>query len=155
MAQSSWTTIVSRIRAQMEAVTSIGLVHDELKLATTEEEINSIAKVTADGEDRLRVWMIHLEDMPSAWADQSGNEEWRRGVVIEGFLQFEPGVEKTALGLAEAVIRKLDTDVRVTKLNGAVLAGGPCSLAANEARILGFVLMQYVRIHLPVTTIEI
>ena len=55
---------------------------------------------------------------------------------------------------AEAVCAAVDSDIRSTKLNGTVLHGGPCRVAINAPRILGFVLCHYVKVVCPVQSSE-
>lgn len=155
MPQSNWNAILARLKAQMDTVASVGLVHEELQLATTDEQLAALGKVTIDGEDKIRMWWVHLDAMPSKWTEAGGFVDWNRQVVIEGFLQFEGTASaKTANALAESIIRKLNTDIESTRLNQTILLGGPCSLLANEPRIITFLLVHYVRIEIPLLTIE-
>lgn len=156
MPQSNWTAIAARIKDRVETVPGVGKVHDHVELATTADELLTIGRFTVDGQDRIRAWMIHLEQVPSVWSEQGATVDWRRTVLIEGFLQFEAdgAAEKTAIGLAEAIARALNTDLATTKLDGTVLSGGPCSLLASEPRAFGPLLVHYCRLALPVFTIE-
>jgi hypothetical protein len=156
MAQSTWTAIATRIKERVATVAGVGMVHDHLELATTLEELKAIGTATIDGEARIRLWMIHLEQMPSVWSEQGATADWRRTALIEGFLQFEASgaAEKTAIALSESIIRVLNADLATTKLNGTVLSGGPCALLASEPRAFGPVLVHYCRLALPLFTIE-
>lgn len=155
MPQSNWNAILARLKAQMDTVANVGLVHEELQLATTDEQLAALGKVSIDSEDKIRMWWIHLDAMPSKWTEAGGSVDWNRQVVIEGFLQFEGTASaKTATSLTESIIRKLNADIRTTKLNGTILTGSPCSLMANEPRIFTFLLVHYVRIEIAVFTVE-
>lgn len=156
MPQSNWTAITARIKSRIETVANVGKVHDHMELATTAQELLTIGKYTVDGQDRIRLWMVHLEQAPSVWSEQGATVDWRRTVLIEGFLQFEAdgAAEKTAIGLAESISRALNTDVATTKLNGTILSGGPCSLLASEPRAFGPLLVHYCRLVLPLFSIE-
>lgn len=156
MAQSTWASVVARVKAQIETVANIGLVHDRLRLAVEEADVAAVMYATIDGEKRLRSWYVHLGTMPAEALESSGSMKWNRVVQVEGFLQFEDaaGSEKTALALAESVIRTLWNDLRTTKLNGTVLAGKPPQIVDAQPRSFGGVVVSYVRLEMPVVSIE-
>lgn len=161
MTQSSWTAISNRIVAQLATIANIGRVHPRARLLTDMEQLLDESTVELGGERKLRMWMVHLEiARRSTWQDQGGNAEWDRLAVIEGFLQVEDenDSERTAIALGESVIRVLNTDVRATKLGGTVLWGGPASFPQAprpaEVRQWGPVVAHYVRVELPLSTIE-
>jgi len=156
MAQSNWSAIVARIVAQMQTISEIGQVYKGLRLVRSEQDFLDLATAELAGETRERMWMVRLEAMPSQWADASGSLKWNRRALIEGFLQFENdgSSEETGLSLGESIIRTLATDLRSTKLNSTVLSGHPPSLDANEPRVFVFVLAHYVRLTMPLLTIE-
>lgn len=156
MAQSSWSAVVARLKAQLETITGIGRVHDRLRLAANEERFNELALSEIGGEDRARMWMIRLERMETSFADASGSLQWNRVALIEGFLQIEDAnsSEHTATALAESICRTLAADLQATKLGATVLSGGPPGIMVNEPRIFVFVPCHYVRIEMPVLSIE-
>jgi hypothetical protein len=155
--QSNWTAVVSRVVSQMQAITDIGNVFNRLKLVTDDDSANAIMDATlSTGEQKPRVWMVHLGAMKSKWAESSGTLDWKRTVVIEGFLAFEDSgaSELVAMSLAESVIRALAADFRATKLGGTVLDAQPPELLNSEPRLFGFVLAHYIQISMVVQTVE-
>jgi hypothetical protein len=156
MPQSNWTAIVARIVSQIRTIANIGVVHEGRRLIVSEAALLEQAIAEIGGESRLRMWTVHLEGMPSTWADASGSLKWKRKAVVEGFLQFEAdgASEKAGLALAESIIRTLATDLDGTKLNSTVLSGDPPSLETNEPRLYGPVLAHFVRLTMPLLTIE-
>lgn len=157
MTQSNWTAVTARIKDRMETVANVGKVHDHLELATTADQLKTVGAISLNGQKRIRLWMVHLEAMPSKWSEAGGVADWQRTVLLEGFFQFEAdgAAEKAALAIAEAVMRTLNTDLAAKpSLGGTVLSGGPTSLQANEPRAFGPLLVHYVRIAVPLFTIE-
>jgi len=155
--QSTWTPIAARLKNRLETVSGVGKVHDHLELATTGEELIAMGAITVDGEQRIRVWMISLEQGPARWAEQGGGTDWTRRAVIEGFLQYEAAgaAEKKAIALAESIIRVLNVDLAAKpSLNGTVLSGGPAALEACEPRAFGPLFCHYIRISIPLFTVE-
>lgn len=154
MPVSTWTAIVARVKAQLESVPNIGHVHDGHRLVTTAAALDEVGISDIEGERRFRMWTITLASVPSVWEDQSGIVKWTRLIVVEGYLQFEDGSQVDPTNLAELVMRKLDTDVRTTRLNDLILFGGPCSLRTNEPRQFGPILCNYCKVECPVVTLE-
>ncbi|MGQ0671237.1 MAG: hypothetical protein ACT4PO_16515 [Actinomycetota bacterium] len=159
MAQTTWQAIADRIVNRLGTVANIGRVYNRTRLVGSQKDIEEIATSEVGGEDRLRVWMVHLEAPAkgASW-EASGTAQWNRLAVIEGFLQLEDEAssEHQAIALGELVIRALNTDVWNTRLNSTVQGGGPAAFAgrAGEPRFFGFVVAHYVRIELPLFTIE-
>lgn len=155
MTLSTWDAVTNRLVAQIQTVADVGLVYKGIRLITSEADLHDIAITRVAGEDRIRMWWVHLESMEDSFADASGSLKWNRRSVVEGFLQWEAGAsEKTGLSLAESICRTLATDLRATKLNSTVLSGAPPAIEANEPRILAMVLVHYVRLTMPLLTIE-
>jgi len=158
---STWAAICDRVVAQLNTIANIGKVHDHTRLITSTDDFVAAMTTDVGGEQKIRAWMIH-EEIPkvATWEDQGGNAAWDRLVVCEGFLQLEDASssERTAIALAELVIRALNTDVRTTKLGGTVLSGGPAGFPnghrPGEPRIWGPLVCNYIRVDLPVFTIE-
>lgn len=157
MTQSSWGAVVARIKNRIETVANVGKVHDHLELATSADELKAIGMITLNGQDRIRLWMVHLEQMPSTWSEQGAVADWLRTVQIEGFFQFEAAgaAEKDAIAVAEGIIRALNADLKATPpLGGTVLSGGPVVLLESNPRAFGPLLVHYIRLSAQVLTIE-
>ncbi len=162
MTQSSWAAIAARIVTDIQTVPDVGNVFDRLRLATAEQTMADIITATIGGEPRARVWMVTMGRIDTAFADASGAMQWDRGAVIEGFLQIEDANDSAgaAMALAEGIIRVLATDVRTRQSNGlylggTVLSGKPPKLVTNDLRIFFGVGCHYVRLEMPLMTIEI
>lgn len=156
MTTSAWSDIADRIVNRIQTVANVGNAFNRLRLAFSQDDFYAFAKATVGGEGKARVWMVTLAPSTSARSDASGRVQWNRMGVIEGFLQIEDAAssEHTAVSLAEAIMRALDTDVWDNRLNNLVLWGDPCRLVSNEPRFFGFVACHYVRIELPLHTLE-
>jgi hypothetical protein len=161
MPQSTWQAITDRIVAQLGTITGIGRVWNRTRLGFDESSILGFATDEIGGEQKLRLWMVHLE-VPAAskWSEAGGHAQWDRNAVIEGFLQVEDEdtSELAAIALGESVIRTLNTDVRTTRLGETVLWGGPATFPnghrPGQATQFAFVVCHYVVVHLPVHTLE-
>jgi hypothetical protein len=153
---SAWAPIVARIVDRMQTVPNVGLVHDSIRLAMSEDDFFSWARVDVGGEERIRAWMITVEEVQTSWATHDGLVDWDRRVTIRGHFQLEDGAdsENGAMAIAEAVCAVLDSDIAATKLSGSVRFGGPCRITRNEPRLLSFVLCHYIEIELPIQTTE-
>jgi hypothetical protein len=159
--QSSWSAIAARIVAQIQTVPKIGNVYDRLRLATADNSIDAIISASIDGEPRARVWMVTMGRQDTKFEDAGGSMQWDRTAVIEGFLQIEDANDSAtmAVGLAEAIIRVLATDVRTKQSNGlylggTVLTGKPPRITTNELRVFFAVACHYIRVEMPLTTLE-
>lgn len=155
MAESTWEAIVARIVDRMQTIADIGLVYDSLKLAFDKEAWLAAAVANVGGQDKARMWTVRLEALNAKAADQS-SMQWDRQAVIEGYLQIESGgaTEKLAIALTEKIIRTLWNDLRLTKLNNTVLWGKPPQLLSNTPQFFGFVAAHYIRLVMPLGTIE-
>jgi hypothetical protein len=156
MAQSSWSAIVARIVAQIQTIADVGQVHDRRRLVKTESEFIGISGVAIGGVQQARMWQVFLESMGASFADASGALKWNRVAVIHGFLQLEDAnsSETTAITLAESICRTLSNDLQATKLGGTVLSGAPARIIVAEPRFLLIVECNFVRIEMPLLTIE-
>lgn len=161
MTQSSWSAISDRIAAQMATITNIGRVWRYTRVVTDEGTFADVMTAELGDERRLRAWMIHPEvARVNTWAEQSGTTQFNRTAVIEGFFQVEDDAdsERVAVGFGEAVIRVLNTDVRTTRLGATVLSGGPATFPSGhrpgEPRVFAFVLAHYVRVELPLWSLD-
>jgi hypothetical protein len=157
MPTSNWTAVVARIVAEISTITDIGQVHDRIRPVWDSDTFNAVALAQIGNENKARMWMVHLEGMDTSFADASGALKWNRQAVVEGFLQIEDASssELNATDFVEQIIRILAADLQSTKLNGAVLSGAPPKLEKNEPRFFGFVACHYIRISMPLLTIEL
>jgi hypothetical protein len=148
--------VVARIVAQMQGIANIGQVYDRRRLMMDKETFQSLAIATIGGEDKARVWLVHLGRMEDEFADASGSLRWERAAIIEGILQIEDAndSESTAIALAETITKTLAADLQATKLGGTVLSGRPPRLEENEPRFFVFVFAHYLKIVFPLITIE-
>lgn len=153
---SAWSSIVARVVAQMAAVPNVGAVHDSLRLALSEEDFYSWARVDVGGEPRIRAWTVSVEDVETAWLTHDGGVTWNRRASIRGHFQLEDGndSETGAMAVAEAVCAALDSDIRATKLGSTVSHGGPCRILRNGPALIGFVLCHLIEVELPLLTME-
>lgn len=156
MPQSTWDAVVARVKAQVETVADVGNVHDRLRLAVDERQFEAAIYATIGAERKLRAWYIDLREMPTQPSAADGTMQWSRNVTIEGFLSFEDasGSDKTAVALAESIIRTLWSDLRATKLGGTVLTGKPGRIADKNPRNFAGVVCSYVRVEMPLESIE-
>jgi hypothetical protein len=157
MAQTTWTSITNRCVTVLQGITDIGNVYNRLRLLYNEDTLTSIGLATVGAEKKLRTWFVTLGAMDSQYADASGEQQWTRSVKIEGFLQLEDAAssELTALSLAEAVIRTIGGDAWSTRLGGNILFAKAPKLVNNEPRLFGPVLCHYIRIEMPISTLEL
>lgn len=154
---SSWAAIVARIKDRMQTVPDVGNVYEEIRTVGDQEQFGVIAVAEIGGEPKDRAWMISIEAADTSWLTHDGAADWQRQISIEGFFgmpEFVGGTEIPAMTVAEAVCAAIDSDIRATRLDGTVLHGGPCRLEANEPRVFGFVLCHYIKLVLPVQTVE-
>lgn len=156
MPQSTYSPIVTRAKAQMETIADIGKVSDRLRLLTAPASIETYAVTEIAGVRTFRAWFLDLKGMTAKPAEAGGSMQWDRVLSIEGFFQFQDatGSEQLAIEFAEKVIRVLWNDCRTTRLNGTVLFGKPASIVDDEPKKFAGVTCSYVRLEMPLTTIE-
>lgn len=156
---SALAPIVARVVALMGPIADIGRVHDRLLLLRKgTETFEQQAQVTIGGVQRVRVWYVHLGQMPTSPQDAAGTMQWDRMIEIEGFFDFDndgASSEATAVALAETVIRTLWADARTTSLGGTILFAKPGRIVDTNPRSFAGVICSYVRIEMPITTIEL
>ncbi|MEX0755700.1 MAG: hypothetical protein WD556_11385 [Actinomycetota bacterium] len=154
---SQLADIIERVVGQLQAIDGIGNVHDRMRLAQHEGDVENQLLIDVEGDLVLRVWYVHLGKMRSTPEGQGGTQEWVRDLVIEGWMQFEDanGSESAVVSFAEEIIRVLWADVQATRFGETVLFGKPASIEDLVPRQFANLVCSYVRLVMPVTTIEI
>lgn len=152
---STTEAIVDRVVAQMQAITNIGVVHDRMRLALRGKKAYELFTAEIGGERALRAWLVHLGRLETKQADSGSRQQWDRTLLIEGFLEFDDdGSETSTIALAESVIRALWVDAQATRLNSTILLAHPPAIEASEPRYFAGVVCSYVRLAMPVQTLE-
>lgn len=138
------------IKAEMDGVTNIGIVHDYERWAVQWPDFLDKFKTTIGATAQIRGWTI----MCRGWRDEvtgfraSKNEanifrEYR--FVVRGFMSLNDAdeTEHTAIALTEAVCNRLNTSVQLHDLGRAWGYVPLCSLSIFEPRMFGNVLCHY------------
>lgn len=152
---SSTDAVIDRVVEQMQTIANIGIVHARLRLAVKGQDVASLFVSDIGGQPVLRAWLVHLGRLQAEQADSGGRQDWNRSILIEGHSEFDDdGSEGELVDLAEKVNRVLWTDAQSTKLDGTILFARPPSIEANEPRYFAGVVCSYVRLAMPVHTLE-
>lgn len=142
-------TIRVAIKNSLDAVASIGAVHDYRRFSNEWDEFLRLFKITIDGIEQLRGWTIGYDGFASGIHEfgqlEGGNVRTHR-FTIRGYLGLSDGdeTEKTAATLAELVANTLDND---TTIHGGGFYYAPrAELRTFDDRVFGSALCHYAEI---------
>lgn len=144
----SEATIRAQIKAELESVSNIGLVHDYDRLTTTWDELLARFKTTISGSDQIRAWTIQWSGFEPGDPQAMGGAFVRfHRFVIRGYLGLDDSAatEKTFSALVEDVCDELDGSATLHSL-ATYFDTFWTSVPVCEARMFGGTLCHYAEI---------
>lgn len=156
MTTSTTALIIDRVVERMNTVANIGRVHDRMRLADNQNKIEKQLLAEVGNDTILRAWFVHLGKTQARQADSASRMAWDRTLLVEGWSQFNDAAdtENDFQTMAEKVARVLWYDAQTTRLNSQILFAKPPSLADPQPRMFAGLVCSYVRLEMPISTIE-
>jgi len=156
----SEATTRATIKAILESVSNVGVVHDYERWAGTIPDVTTAFVTTISGAKLVRGWTITCQSWTPRWVAYDEDEEADGGLVdrtyvykIRGYfgLKDADATEKTVFALVEAVCDALDADKTLHDEEAFEGQTPPATLTVFEPRMFGGVLCHYAEITLEVT----
>lgn len=131
------------LKAIIESVTDIGLVHDYRRMATTDKEFIDKFVTTIDNTRQVRGWQIYREGA----AEDPHTTAAPHNYVIEGYMGIQDAnaTEKTFTALTEAIRTAVRSD---TTLYNAGYAHHPVQIPTQNELSFGGVLCHHAKMTL-------
>lgn len=152
---SKYTTILADIKAKMESIANIGIIHDYYRWSNNPAKFAALFSFTTSGKKHIRGWEITRVQVPE-----------RKGAVkvtlrhhkfmISGYMGVndEDATDKIFQPLVDDVCEKFRDDPGGGAwyyMNGDEPGNSPCQVQAIDVRIFGNVLCHHADILLSVT----
>lgn len=136
----AYTTILAKIKSEIEEITDIGVVHDYRRYSR--DWTKFITLFRPEGEDYIRGWDISRVVSPEEVININASNERGYDFEIRGFAQLDDAnaSEKTFQGLLESICDKFRFNIQ---LDNTVLISTPIQVTVVDIRPFGAVLCHY------------
>lgn len=146
----SYATMLALVKAAVEGVTDIGVVHDYRRFWTRDDDFQRLYATTIGGKRQIRGWDITRMAVPTNERQGAGGLHIiTHQFMIRGYLSVEDAsaTEKTFQALVDAVVQALDEDVT---LSGSARGLNPAVATTIDMGAIGKVLCHYAEIEFSV-----